>query len=94
MREGARGASGAKAEILLQPVVKVMVRQPMGVPGDAEIHPQPVQDPKAGGCLKEDVTLQGAHAGACSCQDLWPCGERSPQRSRFSGRTRLMWEPH
>jgi len=40
----------------------------------------------AGGCLKEAVTLWGAHAEAGSCQDLWTHGERSPRRSRFAGR--------
>ena len=40
----------------------------------------------AGGCLKEAVTPWVARAGAGSCQDLWPRGERSPRWSRFSGR--------
>ena len=40
----------------------------------------------AGGCLK-DVTLWGARAGGGSWQELWTCGERSPHRSRFTGRT-------
>lgn len=88
------GVPGAKSEIPLQPVMKIMVRQPMEVPRDAEIHLQPIQDPKAGGCLREDVTLQEAHAGACFCQDLWSCGEKRSQRSRFAGRTCLMGESH
>jgi len=37
-------------------------------------------------CLKEAVTPWGAHAGAGSCQDLWPRGERSPGWSRFAER--------
>jgi len=41
---------------------------------------------RAGGCLKEDVTLWGAHTGAGSWQDLCPHGERSPHQSRFAGR--------
>jgi len=41
---------------------------------------------RAGGCLKESVTLWGAHTGAGSCQDLWAHGERSPHRSRFADR--------
>jgi len=41
---------------------------------------------RADGCLKEAVTLWGAHAGAGSCQDLQASGERSPCWSRFAGR--------
>ena len=49
---GAGGAPGAGAEIPLQPVVKTMVRQavplqPMDVHGGADIHLQPVEDPKS-----------------------------------------------
>jgi len=40
----------------------------------------------AGGCLKEAVTLWGAHARADSCQDLQTRGERSPCWRRFAGR--------
>jgi len=47
---GGRGASGARAEIPLQPVEKNMVRQaahlqPMEVHGGEDIHLQPVDDP-------------------------------------------------
>ncbi|KAK4830527.1 hypothetical protein QYF61_011506 [Mycteria americana] len=47
---GGGGASGTRAEIPLQPVVKTMVRQgvalqPMEVHGRADIHLQPVEDP-------------------------------------------------
>ena len=37
-------------------------------------------------CLKEAVTLWGAHAGVDSCQDLQTHGERSLHQSRFAGR--------
>ena len=63
-------------------MVKTMVRQavplqPMEVNGGAGIHLQPVEDPSWSRwmCLKEAVTPWRAHAGAGSCQHLWPCGE-------------------
>jgi len=40
----------------------------------------------AGGCLKEAVTLWGAHTGAGSSQNLLTRGDRSPCWSRFAGR--------
>ncbi|GAB0204350.1 epimerase family protein SDR39U1 [Grus japonensis] len=48
--EGGGGAPGARAEILLQPMEKIMVRQavplqPMEVHGGADIHLQPREDP-------------------------------------------------
>ncbi|OPJ67035.1 hypothetical protein AV530_016960 [Patagioenas fasciata monilis] len=44
------GVSGAEAEIPLQPVVQIMVRQavplqPMGIHSGADIHLQPMNDP-------------------------------------------------
>jgi len=49
---------------------------------------------RAGGYLKEAVTLWGACAGAGSCQDLWTCGERSPCWKRCAGRVcDLMTDP-
>jgi len=47
---GGGGAPGAGAEIPLQPVVKIMMRQavalqPMKVHGGADIHLQPVENP-------------------------------------------------
>ena len=82
---GGGGAPGARVEILLQAVVKTMVRQavplqPMEVHGGADIHLQPMEDPipRAGGCPKDAVTLGEARAGAGSWQDLLTHGERSP----------------
>ena len=80
-------------QIPLQPVVKPMVRQ--AVPCSSwrlmveQIPTCSCGGPhtRAGGCLKEAVTLRRTHAGAGSWQDLWPCGERSPGWSRFAGRT-------
>ncbi|GAB0190832.1 zinc finger and BTB domain-containing protein 5 [Grus japonensis] len=63
--------------------------QSMEVDGGADIHLQPMEDPipeqveaPEGGCGPWE-----ACAGASSWQDMWPCGERSPHRSRFAGRT-------
>jgi len=47
---GGRGASGAGAEIHLQPMEKTLVRQavplqPMAVHGGADIHLQPMENP-------------------------------------------------
>ncbi|GAB0185750.1 hypothetical protein GRJ2_001040300 [Grus japonensis] len=47
---GGGGASGARAEILLQPMEETMVRQavplqPIEVDGGADIHLQPMEDP-------------------------------------------------
>ncbi|KAK4810779.1 hypothetical protein QYF61_008751, partial [Mycteria americana] len=74
VREEGRGggAPGTRAEILLQPVVKTMVRQvvplqPMEVHSGADIHPAACGGPqaRAGGCaLKEAVIPWRAHAGA------------------------------
>jgi len=41
----------------------------------------------AGGCLKKAVTLWEARDGAGPCQNMQTCGERSPHRSRFAGRS-------
>lgn len=48
------------AGIPLQPVVMSMVRQlfpcnPLEVRGGAEIHLQPVEDPRPGGCLMKEA---------------------------------------
>jgi len=48
---GGGGAPGASAEIPLQPMVKTTVRQavplqPMEVHGEADLHLQPVEDPR------------------------------------------------
>jgi len=60
---GGGGAPGATAEIPLQPVEKTMVSQ--------AVHLQPMEaHGGAGGCLKEAVTLWGAHAVPGSWQDL------------------------
>jgi len=88
------GAPDARAEsVPLQLMMKTMVRQvvplqPMKVHGGADIHLQPVEATHAGagGCLQEAVTPWGLRAGAGCLQDLRTCGERSPCRSRFSGR--------
>ncbi|KAF4795871.1 hypothetical protein TURU_089446 [Turdus rufiventris] len=50
--EGEGGAPGTRAEIPLQPILKTMVKQaitlqPMEDHGDAEIHPQPMEEPHA-----------------------------------------------
>ncbi|GAB0205317.1 hypothetical protein GRJ2_002997300 [Grus japonensis] len=82
----AGGAPGTRAEILLQPVEKTMVRQavplqPMEVDGEADIHLQPMEDPMPeqgdapkGGCYPMSRTCEpvqrGAHAGADLCGDI------------------------
>ncbi|RMC09663.1 hypothetical protein DUI87_13449 [Hirundo rustica rustica] len=75
---GERGASGARAEIPLQPMVQdhgeaAVSLQPWEVNGGAEIHLQLVEETHtgAGRCLKESVSLCEACAGAGSLQDLW-----------------------
>ncbi|KAK4818202.1 hypothetical protein QYF61_008586 [Mycteria americana] len=92
---GGGGAPGTGAEIPLQPVEKTMVKQvaplqSMEVHDGADIHSEVHGGPpaRADGCvLKEAVTWWRACARAGSWQELWPCGERSPCWSRFSGRT-------
>lgn len=69
---GQGGVPGVGAEIPLQPVVKTMASQavllqPMEVNSVADTHLQPVEDARAGVCLKEAVTLWEACTGAvCS----------------------------
>lgn len=66
-------APEARAEIPLQPVVQIVVKQdvplqPVDIHSGAHIHLQPVEDPntRAGGCPKEAVTLWEACAGTGS----------------------------
>ena len=97
---GGGGAPGVRAEILLQPMVRTMVRQSvplqsMEVHGGADIHLQPMEHTGACRCLTQAVSPRRAHAGADSGQDLWTHGERSPHWSRFTGRTcDPMGDPH
>jgi len=92
---GEGGASGTGSEILLQPVVKTMVRQavplqPMGIHSGADLHLQPMQGTPCQSRwmhLKKAVTPWEAHTRAGSWQDLWTHGERIPCWSRFAGRT-------
>ncbi|KAK4828876.1 hypothetical protein QYF61_001004 [Mycteria americana] len=70
-------------------VMQVVPLQPMEVHGGADIHPAVHGGPHAGAggdVLKEAVTPWRTHAGADSWQELQPM-DRSPCRSRFSGRT-------
>jgi len=82
-RKRAGGAPGARAEVPLQPMEQTMVGQ--AVPC-SHAGPWCRSPPEARGCPKEAVTPWGAHTEAGSWQDLWPCGERSPCRSKFAGR--------
>jgi len=69
----------------------------MEVHGGADIHLQPMEDPtpEQMDALKQAMTLWKAHTGAGSWQDLWTSGERSPNWSRFAGRTcDPMGDPH
>jgi len=70
---GGGGPPGTRAEILLQPVVKTMVKhvvslQPMEVHSGGDIYPAARGGPhtRAGACLKEAVTLWRACATAGS----------------------------
>ncbi|TRZ07556.1 hypothetical protein HGM15179_019552 [Zosterops borbonicus] len=70
---GGGGASGVRAEIPLQSVVRTMVKQAVPLQlmedhGDADIHLQPMEESHGGvgGCLEEAVILWDT------------CGERGP----------------
>lgn len=88
---GGRGSPGAKADFPLQPMVKTIVKtmvsqavtlQPMEVHGGAypPAAPGGCHD-RAGGCLKETVTLWEIHAPGRTC------GPRERRWSRSAGRT-------
>ncbi|GAB0190212.1 hypothetical protein GRJ2_001486500 [Grus japonensis] len=79
------GGPGTGAEILLQPVVKAMMKQavplqPIEDDGDKRFHLQPMEDPmlEQVDASKEGCDPVEAHTGASSWQDLWTRGERSP----------------
>jgi len=86
------GAPGTGAEIPLQPMEQPLLRQAVPCSPwrsmEEQISTCSPWRPHAGagGCLKEAVTLWGAHTGAGSWQALQTHGERSPRRSRIAGR--------
>ena len=87
------GAPGTRAEIPLQPMEKTMVKQVVLQPTEnhyeADNHTTACGGLHTGasGCiLKKAVILWRLHTAAGSWQELWPM-ERSPHRSRFSGRS-------